>query len=76
MKIRIFKILVMVLLVFSCGIINGQNNFDFAINKDIVYGHIEGVDLLMDIGLHEGDGPFPAILKNAITNLFLAHLQM
>jgi acetyl esterase/lipase len=62
MKIRILAILALSWPSVFPAIVFAQNHPDVAIQKDIVYGHAGGVDLKLDIGQPEGDGPFPVIV--------------
>lgn len=62
MKFPIPTFLILSVLFIHSWCINGQSVSGINIQKNIVYGTVEGVDLKLDIGKPEGQGPFPVIL--------------
>lgn len=62
MKLPIPTCLFLTLLFILSVTMNGQPASTINIEKDIVYGNADGVDLKLDIGKPEGKGPFPVIL--------------
>jgi acetyl esterase/lipase len=47
---------------FSQTALSGKSPREVVITKDIVYSHVEGEQLKLDIGRPAGEGPFPAVV--------------
>ena len=62
MKLPISTFLILSLLFIHSWPMNSQIPAGITIQKNVVYGIADGVDLKLDIGQPEGVGPFPAIL--------------
>lgn len=62
MKLHSHTLLFLSLLIIYSRPINGQTPKGASIQKNVVYGSADGVDLKLDIGTPEGQGPFPVIL--------------
>ena len=62
MKLSIPTFLILSLLFIHSWCINGQSVSVISIQKNVVYGTADGIDLKLDIGKPEGKGPFPVIL--------------